>query len=54
MSGSNNDLRLTLYKYLGAKDDSYADKVISSVIAFKKSVLLEPIEDILDSKGSGQ
>ena len=43
MTKSNNNLRMALYKYLGTKDDRYADKVITSAIAFKKSVLMNPI-----------
>lgn len=39
MRQSNNDLRRALYKYLGARDDRYADKVIESAVAFKTSVL---------------
>ena len=54
MNRSNNDLRLALYKYLGAKDDRYADKVIASAIAFKKSVLSNPIKDILDGAENGR
>lgn len=45
MKRSNNDLRLALYKYLGTKNDRYADKVIAYATAFKKSVLLNPIRD---------
>lgn len=45
MKSSNNNLRHALYKYLGTKDDRYADKVIAGAIAFKKSVLLDPIKD---------
>lgn len=42
---SNNDLRTALHKYLGARDDRYADRVIANAIAFKKSVLSDPIKD---------
>lgn len=44
MHQSNNDLRLALYKYLGTKDDRYADKVIESAMTFKMSVLSNPLE----------
>jgi len=44
MRQSNNDLRLALYKYLGARDDRYADKVIESAVAFKASVLSNPLK----------
>lgn len=44
MRQSDNDLRRALYKYLGAKDDRYADMVISGALAFKKSVLLNPLK----------
>lgn len=46
MAASRNDLRAALFKYLGAKDDGYANKVIASALSFKKSVLLQPIKDI--------
>ncbi len=52
MMRSNNDLRTALYKYLGAKDDRYADRVIASAIAFKKSVLSDPIKDDFGRQGS--
>jgi len=45
MEQSNNDLRRALYKYLGAKDDRYADTVIGSALEFKKSVLLDPVKN---------
>ncbi|MHB8109897.1 MAG: lytic transglycosylase domain-containing protein [Syntrophorhabdaceae bacterium] len=45
MQQSNNDLRRALYKYLGARDDRYADKVIAGAVAFKRSVLQNPIKD---------
>ncbi len=48
MTRSNNDLRSALYRYLGAKDDRYADNVIASAAAFKKSVLSNPISDIFN------
>lgn len=54
MNKTNNNLRLALYKYLGAKDDRYADKVIASAIAFKKSVLSNPITDPLDAEENNQ
>ncbi len=46
MAASRNDLRAALHKYLGAKDDGYANKVIASALSFKKSVLLQPIKDM--------
>jgi hypothetical protein len=46
MAASDNDLRNALYKYLGAKDDGYASKVIASALSFKKSVLFQPLESI--------
>ena len=49
MTKSNNNLRMALYKYLGAKDDRYADKVITSAIAFKKSIPANPINDISEN-----
>lgn len=45
LTASRNDLRAALYRYLGAKDDGYADKVIANAISFKKSVMSEPIRD---------
>lgn len=45
MLQSNNNLRQALYKYLGARDDVYADKVIAGAMAFKRSVLAHPIDD---------
>lgn len=44
MRQSNNDLRRALYKYLGAKDDHYADMVIDGAAAFKKSALPDMIK----------
>jgi hypothetical protein len=44
MRRSNNDLRRALYRYLGAPDDRYADKVIESAAAFKARVLSDPME----------
>lgn len=44
MHRSNNNLRLALYKYLGAKDERYADKVIQSAVEFKTSVLSNPLK----------
>ena len=44
MRRSNNDLRQALYRYLGARDDRYADKVIDSAAAFKAGVLSDPLE----------
>ncbi len=44
MRRSNNDLRRALYRYLGARDDRYADRVIESATAFKASVLSDPLE----------
>jgi len=44
MRQSNNNLRLALYKYLGAKDERYADKVIQSAAEFKTSVLSNPLK----------
>jgi hypothetical protein len=45
LTASKNDLRAALYRYLGAKDDGYADKVIASAISFKKGVSSEPIKN---------
>jgi len=44
MRRSNNDLRRALYRYLGAPDDRYADKVIESAAAFKARVLSDTME----------
>jgi len=44
MHQSNNDLRLALYKYLGTKDDRYADRVIEGAMTFKMSVLSNPLK----------
>ena len=52
MMRSNNDLRSALHKYLGAKDDRYADRVIASAAAFKKSVLSQRIKEDLKPRGS--
>lgn len=46
MHQSKNNLRLALYKYLGAKDERYADKVIESAVAFKASVLSNPLKEL--------
>lgn len=46
LNASNNDLRAALYRYLGARDDGYADRVIASAISFKKGVLSERMKDI--------
>lgn len=46
LNASKNDLRTALYRYLGAKDDGYADKVISAAISFKKGVLSERLSDV--------
>jgi hypothetical protein len=45
MRRSNNDLRQALYRYLGVRDDRYADKVIDSAAAFKAGVLSAPWND---------
>lgn len=44
MHRSNNNLRLALYKYLGTKDERYADKVIQGAVEFKTSVLSNPLK----------
>lgn len=44
MRRSNNDLRRALYRYLGAPDDRYADRVIESAAAFKARVLADPLK----------
>lgn len=44
MRQSNNNLRLALYKYLGTKNDRYADKVIEGAMTFKMSVLSNPLK----------
>jgi len=44
MRQSHNDLRLALYKYVGAMDDHYADKVIANALAFKSAVLSNPLK----------
>lgn len=46
MGSSNNNLRSALYKYVGARDDRYADRVIAGAIAFKESVLSDPIKNL--------
>jgi len=50
MHQSNNDLRLALYKYLGKKDDRYADRVIEDAVAFKMSVLSNPLKSPLEDE----
>jgi len=44
MHQSNNNLRLALYKYLGTKNDRYADQVIEGAMTFKMSVLSNPLK----------
>ncbi len=51
MRQSDNDLRRALYKYLGAKDDHYADMVMEGAAAFKKSALTDLIE-VKNEEGS--
>jgi len=50
MRQSNNNLRLALYKYLGTKDDRYADRVIEGAMTFKMSVLSNPLKSPLEEK----
>jgi len=50
MRQSKNDLRRALYRYLGAPDDRYADKVIESAAAFKARVLSDPLEQTAGGK----
>jgi len=52
MTRSNNDLRSALHKYLGVNNDRYADRVIASAAAFKKSVLSQRIKEDLQQRGS--
>ena len=45
MGRSNNNLRVALYRYLGTKDDRYADKVIGNAVSFRNGVRGHPAVD---------
>lgn len=38
MDRSNNNLRVALYRYLGTRDDRYADRVIGNAVSFRNGV----------------